>query len=505
MGLEMATAARAVVERVAGPSRVETAVVVSRRLFPEGECLGSPLCMGEVGPKAVVVASATSYADAAVGVPLAALEGGPLLLTFADRLPVAIAEEVRRLAPRGVLVVGGELAISNRVVDALRATGVPQVERVGGSDRYATAAAVASRFPPGEGVFAAVGDAAGDGWQGALVASASAASARRPLLLVASDDVLPPATVGALAELEASAAVIVLRRDALRSSVFDQLRAEVGVVNASWGTGPRTDWWEVSAMEADRSRLLGGDPAATWVASGDVFADALPAAAAAGLTGGTFLLVDGEDLAVSEASRSWLTVAAPEVAAVGVVGGSVVVDEAVMDQLEDVLTTRDPPFRDFVVTATVNRAEYSAGDPVEVEIEACNIDDAPITQYFPDTRFLDADVAEASVGAVVSYANPVTSPAVQKVTWGPGECEGYRQTWDQRRGEREPLPEAGVELPEPLVPPGDYLWAIRWRGQEERRTVENPQVPSYPDTASSTFTIHAGRFEPLRSLWRSLL
>lgn len=256
MSVEFAAVPSAAIERVAGGSRVETAVAVSRRLFAEGGCRGSALCAKDEGTEVVVVASATSYADAAAGVPLAALEGGPLLLTFLDRLPRAVTDEVRRLAPRRVVVVGGELAVSDGVVDALRDTGVGQVERIGGSDRYATAAGVAGRFPAGAGVFVAAGDVAGDGWQAALLASATAASARRPLLLVATDDVLPAATVGALAEVEATAAVVVLRHDALPPGVFEQLRAAVGVVNASSGTGARTDWWTVSAAEADRARLL---------------------------------------------------------------------------------------------------------------------------------------------------------------------------------------------------------------------------------------------------------
>lgn len=159
-----AVAARAVVERVAGDSRVETAVAVSRRLFPEGGCGGSALCARGEGADVAVVASGTSVADAAVGVPLVALEGGPLLLTFVDRLPEATEEELRRLDVPRVVIVGGELAVSTGVVDDLRAAGVEHVERIGGSDRYATAAIAAERFPPGEGVFAVVGDAVGEGW-----------------------------------------------------------------------------------------------------------------------------------------------------------------------------------------------------------------------------------------------------------------------------------------------------------------------------------------------------
>lgn len=48
-----AVAMSPVVERVAGGSRVETAVAVSRRLFPEGGCRGSTLCSSGTGPEVV--------------------------------------------------------------------------------------------------------------------------------------------------------------------------------------------------------------------------------------------------------------------------------------------------------------------------------------------------------------------------------------------------------------------------------------------------------------------
>lgn len=323
--------------------------------------------------------------------------------------------------------------------------------------------------------------------------------ARRPLLLLATGDVVPIATVEGLAAVEATAVVVVARRDVVPREVFVRLESLVEVVNSSVGM----DLWELSVAEADRGRLLGAEPAATWLASGDAFADALAAAAGAGLTGGTFLLLPGENLAASEVTRSWLAVAGPEVTTAAVVGGRAVIDDAVTEQLAEVLTAGDVPFEGFDVVAAVERADYSAGDTIEVGIEACHLGDSSTTQSFPSSNF-DADVVEASIGAIVSYARSVENGAVEEEVWRPGECKDYRQAWDQRRGERNRLPEIGLDLPEPVVPPGEYFWAIRWHGQEVEPARTSPQAPSYPDTPSPTFTIRAGWLEPLRGLWRGL-
>lgn len=112
--------------RVAGSDRVATAIELSRNAFPSAP--------------AAVVAPAGSPSEAIVAGPLAAALGGPVLTTDAGSLDGRVRDELRRLGAEHVVTVG----LGSGVAGALRDAGF-RVEELGGSDRFATAAAVAQR------------------------------------------------------------------------------------------------------------------------------------------------------------------------------------------------------------------------------------------------------------------------------------------------------------------------------------------------------------------------
>jgi putative cell wall-binding protein len=95
------------VERVGGADRYETAVLVSRRTFKQ------PVTT-------VVVATGVAYPDALAGAP-AARASGPLLLVAPDRIPDLVADELRRLAPKRIWLLGGPAAVSSAVESQLAA------------------------------------------------------------------------------------------------------------------------------------------------------------------------------------------------------------------------------------------------------------------------------------------------------------------------------------------------------------------------------------------------
>ena len=82
-----------VVDRIAGPDRVATAVEASRYGFEAAAT--------------VVLASAGDVPDALAAGPLARAVGGPLLLTPGDALPPDVAEEIARHGAQEVVLVGG--------------------------------------------------------------------------------------------------------------------------------------------------------------------------------------------------------------------------------------------------------------------------------------------------------------------------------------------------------------------------------------------------------------
>lgn len=161
------------VQRWEGPDRFATAVRISRESFPDG----APV---------VHVATGLQFADALAAVPAAVAAGGPVLLVATDRVPDVVVDELRRLRPDRVVVLGGSKAVGRPVVERLRRL-VPNVVRRAGEDRYATAAAVSEGWT-GDSVDTVL-VACGTDFPDGLAAGAAAASLRAPVLLAPTDRV----------------------------------------------------------------------------------------------------------------------------------------------------------------------------------------------------------------------------------------------------------------------------------------------------------------------------
>lgn len=161
------------VVRIAGEDRIDTAVAIARFLVDAG-----------VDIDEVVLASAGNFPDALAGGSFAAEVQAPILLSAPDVLDPRVEALLRDLgADVDVLVLGGEAAISQEVVDQILALG-NDVERLAGEDRFETSAAVADAlFDDATAVVVATGAAFPD----ALSASALAARLHAPVLLVGSD------------------------------------------------------------------------------------------------------------------------------------------------------------------------------------------------------------------------------------------------------------------------------------------------------------------------------
>ena len=119
--------------RVSGANRYSTAAAISTRWYGEGV-------------QAAFIAVGTSFADALAGGPAAALRDSPLLLVQGGSIPGATANELSRLKPGRIYVLGGTAVISNAVVNALDAYTSGPVTRLAGANRYATAEAITRTF-----------------------------------------------------------------------------------------------------------------------------------------------------------------------------------------------------------------------------------------------------------------------------------------------------------------------------------------------------------------------
>ena len=162
--------------RVAGVDRFDTAAALSRTFWAGGA-------------STVTLASAAGFADSLGGGALGAEEDSPLLLAAACDLPAATADELSRLRPATVLVMGGQGALCDGVLDRVRTLTGTTVTRISGSDRFATAAAASSRgwASGSDTVYLASGQGFADGLSAGVAAAADGA----PLLLVPACGTLP--------------------------------------------------------------------------------------------------------------------------------------------------------------------------------------------------------------------------------------------------------------------------------------------------------------------------
>lgn len=220
-----------------------------------------------------------------VGAALAGTGADPVLLSRADRLPAVTSAALRWLRPKSIVLLGGERALSQKVADELAA--IAPVSRLAGANRYATAAAVSSRFPDPSRVFIASGLNFPDALAGAAVAGAQGA----PVLLTDPED-LSPETVIALHDMAPDTIVVLGGPSAVSAEVEEEL-GDFAAVSRVAGA----DRYETAQLIAAQ---VGATPV-VYLASGLDFPDALSGAALAAAQGSVVLLSDPQQLPDSTA------------------------------------------------------------------------------------------------------------------------------------------------------------------------------------------------------------
>lgn len=159
----------AAVGRIAGADRFQTSAQIAQLFTATGGV--------------VYVANGMSYPDAVSATAAAARWDAPLLLTRRDFLPDSIRNEILRLKPSQIIVVGGVGVVSDSVYQELDALTDGSIKRISGSNRYATSRAIASdAFGSLGGAYAII--ATGRSFADALSAGAAANQVHAPVILV---------------------------------------------------------------------------------------------------------------------------------------------------------------------------------------------------------------------------------------------------------------------------------------------------------------------------------
>ncbi len=308
-----ASRARAAVERIGGADRYEASASISRQTFPPGV----PVAF---------IASGQGFADALAGSATAGWKSAPVLLVTRDSVPGAIREELRRLAPKSIVILGGTSTIAP-TVEAELSSLTSSVSRLAGADRYATAFVVSKYAVPAS--FSSVQRAAiasGEGFADALAGSPLAGCLRSPVLLTPRS-ALAPGLVDELSRLGARSTDVFGGPSSVSDAVFRDLQA----VSRS-GRYAGADRYATAADVADEFGVTGST---VYVASGETYPDALSASAAAIQSCSPVVLTTAASL--PDATKAALTRLQPR--RIVVVGGPRTVTDAVLTELEGYLPT----------------------------------------------------------------------------------------------------------------------------------------------------------------------
>ena len=267
---------------IEGPTRIETAVKASQEVF--------------VSADTVVIATAFNFPDALGGSSLAGALRAPLLLTRTDDLPPAVVAEIVRLKAKRVVILGSDRAVGAGVANALAGLvgGPANVERVGGPDRYATAALIAQKTVSviGAGSFdKTVFIATGENFPDALAASPLAAAKSVHILLTRKDS-LPAVSGDMIATLGANKAFVLGSAAAVSDGV-------VGAVSAK-GAAPTRLAGPTRYQTAIAVANQGISEGLTWnglaIATGANYPDALSGGVMCGRLGSVMLLTQPDVL-----------------------------------------------------------------------------------------------------------------------------------------------------------------------------------------------------------------
>ena len=265
----VAAADGATLIRYAGADRYATAAAISAASFGPGV-------------STVYIATGLDFPDALAGAAAAAANNAPTLLVTATTIPDATRQELSRLEPGRIVILGGYGVISSSVGTSLEALTSGSVQRIAGADRYATAAAIsAATFPAGVSVAYV---ATGSNFPDALGGAAAAGQEGAPVLLV--NDQVPDSVATELGRL-APARIVILGGQAVVSAAVESALD-------AFTTGPveriaGVDRYDTSVAI---SKATYASASTVYLATGANFPDALAGAP----LGGPLLLTPGDYL-----------------------------------------------------------------------------------------------------------------------------------------------------------------------------------------------------------------
>lgn len=287
--------------------------------------------------KNVILTRDDVLVDAMTAIPLSKKLDAPILMTPSGSLDSSVLTEIQSLKATNVYIIGGTGAVSSGIEDTLRGMGLT-VNRLGGTDRYATAFQIAKLVGPSKTVYMAYGYGEPD----AIAGSVFAAEQGYPVVLTGSSE-MPSETQDYLANTGVTN-IDILGGDgvvtpALESNLSksysvtrmggaDRYETEQAVSQNYFADKPYTDEYPVffASSTVSRRDANGGTPDAS----------ALLAGALAAKQNGFLLMVPSNNL--PDSINNFLLYNKVYIPQSTVVGNTNAVSENLEQQLEQVLS-----------------------------------------------------------------------------------------------------------------------------------------------------------------------
>nr|WP_052307776.1 cell wall-binding repeat-containing protein [Bacillus timonensis] len=285
-----------------GKSRYDTSTLVSSEGWKEKS-------------EAVVLGRGDLPIDALTGSVLATKFQSPLLLTSSKSLPDNVVEEIGRLTPSTVYLLGGEQAISGTIESTLKQMGYT-VKRIAGKSRYDTSIQVANEVGVQNEMFLTTGKDSPD----ALSVAPYAGMSQIPILLTKQDS-LPDEIKTFISERGIAKVTIIGGTGAVSEGIINELK-DLGVQDIERVSGKSRYDTSVAIATRYKSEL---DLSSLYFASGVSYIDALPGSPLAAKNGAPILLVGSGDL--PESVTGFLQNELPATPNVNIIGGYGVISD----------------------------------------------------------------------------------------------------------------------------------------------------------------------------------
>lgn len=292
-----------VITRLAGSNRYQTSVAIAQNGWTQSDT--------------VILATGADFPDALAGSVVARKYNAPLLLTPPAGLDAGVAQEIRALQARQVIILGSSSAVSDSVARELESQGLA-VPRLQGADRFATAVRIAQAVA-GAATPNSVYLANGDGFADALSVAPVAARLQLPVLLTSSDT-LPAVTLSYLLDAHVSHVTLIGSSVVISDSIKTLLQSKGISVDRLQGA----DRFATNTAVAASS---GSDFSNVYLATGLDFPDALSGAALAALHNSMVIQVQPNQLPWS--TYSFLSSHRGEIKNYFILGSSMAVSAAV--------------------------------------------------------------------------------------------------------------------------------------------------------------------------------